>query len=172
MLSLFAWLLNTFLLPKGLPDKGFKKLYYCDFPCSFIPPSSNMKGNIMPLHCAVPPPLTWVVAPCQATIVSYPWRFHPNSWRSGPWRRTRDDPSILQFDMSHLENIPVQTEVTVLLEHEFLEPKHTLWHREINTWENQTSQRVNSVFRSKLFTVFCFSGRSNIKKQKPNKLLL
>lgn len=92
MLSLFAWLLNTFLLPKGLPDKGFKKLYYCDFPCSFILPSSNMKRNIMPLHCAVPPPLTWVGCSCQATIVSYPWRFHPNSWRSGPWWRTRDDP--------------------------------------------------------------------------------
>lgn len=60
MLSLFAWFLNTFLLPKGLPDKGFKKLYYRDFPCSFIPPSSNMEGNIMPLHRGVPPPLTLV----------------------------------------------------------------------------------------------------------------
>ena len=78
---------------KGCLTRIFKKLYYCDFPCSFIPPSPCMKGTIMSLLCVFPPPLTLWTAPCQVTIVSHPQGLNRNSRRSSPWI-----PRTLQFD--------------------------------------------------------------------------
>lgn len=66
------------------------------------------------------------VAPVKQRLSHIPEGFTQTAGGLVPGEGQEMIPSILQFDMSHLENIPVQTEVTVLLEREFLEPKHTL----------------------------------------------
>lgn len=155
MLSLFAWFLNIFKLPKGLPDKDFKKLYYCDFPCSFIPPSSNMKGIIMPLICATPPPhlSPWWAAPCQATIVLHPWGLSLNSWRLGPWKGKKgpQEPCSLvchakKHPSIHRSHLSAVTWVSVTL-------TFFLTQRD-QCMEKPNFSRVKYVFRSKPCTVY------------------